>query len=430
MSEVWLRKNRRRRLEMGHPWVYKSEIADVKGEPKRAEVVVVKNHQGHYLATGFYHPDSQIAVRIATYDDKEVIDKGWLKRRVTAAFAYRKRFLPRVDFCRAIYGEADGLPGLIVDKYGSIAVVQVLSAAMEARRTWIAPVLKDILGVNSVYERSDAPTRLMEGLEPSEGCLLGECPKEVEVMENGLKFWVDIVSGQKTGHFFDQRENRAAIAPIVRFSAAEKPRPDLRYEEPPGDLDRRENIHKMAKTNGNRHGATVLDCFCHTGGFAMHALLYGASHVTLVDSSEHAIVTAKQNAEANNFSDRCEFVVANAFDQLRTYEQEGRTFDVVILDPPAFAKTKGAVEGALRGYKEINLRGLKLVAEGGFLVTASCSYHVSPDVWKEVIADAAQDARKILRLVEYRSAAKDHPQLFSMPENDYLKFAIFMVQSR
>lgn len=420
MNEILLKKTRKHRLEQGHPWVYRSEIEKMIGEPQTGEVVLIKNHQGHFLAQGFYHQSSQIAVRVVTYVEKEQVDERWLRERVKTAWQYRKRILRHTASCRAVYGEADGVPGLIVDKYDQVAVVQILSAAMAQRKEWITKALSDTLGVTAIYERSDAPVRALEGLEPETGCLFGTCPEVVQIKENGLLLEINLVEGQKTGHFFDQKENRAAIAPFVRWSVDEKPRPDQHYDESRANLQ----IPSM------RVGAEVLDCFSHTGSFAMHALMYGAARVTLVDSSAVALEQAKVNAKLNGFADRSQFELANAFDYLRKAEQEKMLFDVVILDPPAFAKNKKAVAQALKGYKEINLRGMKLVKDGGFLVTASCSSPVSPQSWFEVMQDAATDAHKILRLIEFRSAGKDHPQLLGMPENDYLKFAIFEVKSR
>lgn len=418
MSEIWLAKNRRRRLEQGHPWIFRSEIARIEGEPDTGDVVVVKNHQGFVLGQGFYHAKSQIAVRLIAYTDKQKIDERWLRDKVKAAWQYRKRFLRSTASCRAVYGEADGIPGLIVDKYERVAVVQILSAAFAMRQDWVVKAVREVLGVSAVFERSDASVRELEGLAPAVGCLYGECPEAVEIKENGLTLVVDLLEGQKTGHFFDQMENRMALEPLVRWSTEEKPRPDQHYNE------------ERAERETGRRGADVLDCFSHTGAFAMHALKYGANSVTLVDYSERALEQAKINAERNGFLERCEFINANAFDYLRSAEKEARRFDVVILDPPAFAKTREAVDQALKGYKEINLRGLKLLKEGGFLVTASCSYHVSSEAWLNTIQAAAVDARKILRLVELRRAGKDHPQLFGMPENDYLKFAVFEVKTR
>ncbi|MHB1626908.1 MAG: class I SAM-dependent rRNA methyltransferase [Bacilli bacterium] len=445
-AQAWLTQSRKRRLEAGHPWIFRSEIAAVRGEAETGDTVTIHNHQGHYLATGFFHQSSQIALRVASYSQSEQIDAAWLKRRVTAAWAYRKRMLAHTDCCRALHGDADGVSGLIVDKYGPVAVVQILSAAMDARRDMVVAVLRDVLGVTAIYERSDEPVRALEGLEERVGCLWGHCPAEVEIQEHGLKFNVDIAAGQKTGHFFDQRDNREAIAPLVRWAVHEKPRPDQRYPKtsPQAYFSSRLPVARSAMAvsqegrmagqaqvrSALRQGAEVLDCFCHTGAFALHALRYGARRVTAIDRSEEAIAGARRNAELNGVDERCEFVVANVFDALRDYEREQRRFDAVILDPPAFAKSRGAREAALRGYKEINLRALKLIRPGGFLATASCSFHVSRADWRAIIAEAALDARKILRMIEERGAAPDHPQLAGMPENDYLKFAMYQVLER
>ncbi len=417
MAEVWLARNRKRRLEQGHPWVYRSEIAEVRAQPHTGDVVVVKNHQGLEIARAFYHEQSQIALRIVTRDLSETVDRRWLRRRVAAAQDLRRRVAPEATAVRIVYGEADGVPGLIVDRYGSVAVVQILSAGMELRRDWIAPILTDVLGVTAVFERSDAPAREQEGLSARVGPLAGPCPESVEILENGVRMFVDIVHGQKTGHFLDQRENRAAIAPYVRFAADERARADLRY-----DPRLPENV------NAGRRGARVLDCFCHTGGFGLCALAYGAAHVTAVDSSLHALETLEQNLARNGWEQRAELIEANAFDILRGFAADGRDFDVVILDPPAFAKHRSAVDAALRGYKEINLRALRLIRPGGFLLTASCSYPVTRELFTEAIAQAAADSHRTLRMIDFRGAARDHPALVAMPENEYLKFAIYQVQ--
>lgn len=435
MAEVRLRKERRRRLEAGHPWVYRSEIAEVIAEPRTGDAVRVVNHQGHFLAWGFYHESSQIAVRCASYQESERLDHAWLRRTVTAAWDLRKRFLPQTVSCRAIYGEADGLPGLIVDKYGDTAVVQILSAAFEQRRTALVKILCEVLRLQSLWERSDASARLLEGLDKRVGPLVGTPPKEVEIVENGVRFIVDLEDGQKTGHFFDQRDNHAAIAPVVRFASDERPRTDQRYIEARSDRLGAGQTEALEAVRGEhptgRKGARVLDVFCHTGGFALHALRYGAAHVTAIDSSLPALQSAERNMAANGFGEeQYELIEGNAFDILRAYAESAERYDVVILDPPAFAKNRQAVEGALRGYKDIHLRAMRLLREGGFLVTASCSSHVSAQEWLDTIAQAAQDARKWIRVILRRGAALDHPALLGMPENEYLKFAILQVHSR
>jgi len=402
MANVILNKKRKKRLESGHPWVFSNEVDRIEGEVEPGEIVNVLAHNGKFLARGYYNPKSQIIVRAMTYHPTEEIDQEFFIRRVREAWDYRQRFIEDSDSCRLIYGEADFLPGLVVDKFGSVLVVQVLSLGMEVRKDLFVNALVEVLQPTAIYERSDVGVRELEGLKQTTGLLYGEHEGLIEIRENGLKMYVDIIGGQKTGYFFDQRENRAAIRDLVKRSVE-------------GDS-----------------GASVLECFSHTGSFTVHAAAFGAKQITCLDISEHAIDTAIQNVELNEFEDKAdfEFVVADAFEQLREWGREGRKWDVVILDPPAFAKSRHAVEGAIRGYKEINLSGLKLVKDRGFLVTASCSYHMHPDMFMEIIDDAAFDARKILRLVEYRSAGRDHPKLEGMDENNYLKFAIFEVRSR
>ncbi|MBX6396298.1 MAG: class I SAM-dependent rRNA methyltransferase, partial [Alicyclobacillaceae bacterium] len=355
--------------------------------------VEVVNHQGHFLAKGYINPASQILVRVLTYRREEAVDREWALRRVEAAMAWRKRFLPGVRSCRLIYGEADFLPGLIVDRFEDVLVAQVLSLGMERLWPVVREALVELVRPRGILLRNDVPVREKEGLPQKVELDYGEVPPLVEVEENGLTFLVDVWKGQKTGYFFDQRENRLAIAPLVK-------------------------------------GAEVLDVFTHTGAFAVHALKFGASRVVCVDQSGEALRIARENVARNGFEGRAEYVEANAFDQLRAFVNEGRLFDVVILDPPAFAKSRQALPGAIRGYKEINLRGMKLVREGGFLVTASCSWHMHRDLFLDTITDAAVDARKILRLVELRGAAKDHPVIHGSEESNYLKFAVFEVRSR
>jgi 23S rRNA (cytosine1962-C5)-methyltransferase len=402
MATVFLHQKRKKRLEKGHPWVFRGEIDRMEGEPEPGGIVTVRDHQGRFLAKGYYNAHSQITVRIMTYQEAEEIDQAFFTRRVQEAWDFRRRLVDDTNACRLIYGEADFLPGLIVDKFGEVLVIQILSLGMEVRKDWIVRALKEVLNPQAIYERSDVPVRELEGLEQRTGLLYGELDGLIEIRENGLKMVVDVVGGQKTGYFFDQRENRAAIRDYVKWSVEGEP------------------------------GASVLECFAHTGSFTVHAAAFGAKEITCLDVSEHAIDTAIRNVELNGFEDKAEFefVVADAFEQLRVWEREKRQWDVVILDPPAFAKSRHAVPGAVRGYKEINLRGMKLVKDGGFLVTASCSYHMHPELIMETILDAAVDAKKILRLVEYRGAGRDHPKLHGMEENHYLKFAIFEVRSR
>jgi len=400
-SRIVLQRQRRKRLEQGHPWVFQSEVQRIDGEIQPGDTVNIVNHQGVFLAKGFANPNSQIIARVLTYQADEAIDQTFFTRRIQQAWEYRRRFISDPTSCRVVYGEADFLPGLIVDKYGDILVVQILAYGMELAKPLILPALLEVFQPLGVYLRNDVPVRRLEGLAEETGVWYGTVPRTVEIRENGLRVLVDVHEGQKTGYFFDQRENRAAIAPIVR-----------------------------AKVGSQGRGATVLDCFSHTGSFTIHALHYGAEHVTAVDISEAAIEMAKQNVSLNGPLDRVQFEVANVFDFLQSAQQSGTQYDVVILDPPAFAKSKRAVESARRGYKEINLRGLKLVRDGGFLVTASCSYHMLPDMFLDTVLDAALDAHKVLRLVHYAGAGKDHPEIAGVSEGHYLKFAIYEVHSR
>lgn len=398
MAKVILARNRKKRLEGGHPWIYQSEVADIEGDFSPGDIVDIYNHQNYFLGRGYINPRSQIIVRLLTRE-REEIDQGFFVRRIRQALALRERFLKSTEACRLVYGEADFLPGLVVDKYGDYLVVQILALGMEVRRDLIIAGLQEVVHPRGIYERSDAKVRELEGLALRQGFLTEEFPTKVEFTENGLRFVADIAEGQKTGYFFDQRENRASIAPL------------------------------MKKGVWGDQGATVLECFCHTGAFTVHAAAYGAKHITAVDISEAAIEMAKENIARNGFADgRVEFVVANAFDYLREQDEAGARYDVVILDPPAFTKSRHNIPGACRGYKEINLRGMRLLHPGGFLVTASCSYHMSPALFLETIHDAAKDAHKTLRLLEWKAAGKDHPQILGVDEGNYLKFAIFEVR--
>ncbi|AZR73832.1 SAM-dependent methyltransferase [Anoxybacter fermentans] len=388
MTNVILRKRKNRRIENGHPWIYDNEILKIEGEVKPGDIVNVLNHARSFIGRGYINPNSKIRIRLLTREDEE-IDRNFFRRRITRAWEYRKRFYD-TSSCRVIFGEADFLPGLIVDKFGDYLVIQTLALGIDQYKEMIVELLDEIIQPKGIYERNDVPVRELEGLPQKKGFLKGEFDTVVEIEENGIRMLVDLAEGQKTGYFLDQKENRAAIEPLVR-------------------------------------DALVLDCFCHTGAFTLHALHYGAREVTAVDISEQAIDFVKKNVALNGYEDRVKYEVANAFDLLREYADRGEKFDVVILDPPAFCKSRSAIEGAKRGYKEINLRGMKIVKPGGFLVTASCSHYMYPEIFTEVILDAAADAGKQLRLVEYRYQSKDHPILMSYRESLYLKFFIYQV---
>lgn len=428
MARIHLHQHRKKRLEAGHPWIYQSEVAQIEGEVIPGEIVEIVNHKGHFLAKGYINPASQILVRILSYDPDEKIDYAFFLRKIHEASEFRTRFVDNPRACRVLYGEADFLPGLIVDRYEDVLVAQVLSLGMEMRLDWIRDALVEVYQPQGIYLRNDVPVREREGLDQGKGVLYGECPREVTIEENGLKYIVDIIEGQKTGFFYDQRENRASIQPLMK-GWGEKHGITLQQVESEQKLVPVDKRGKVIK-NPFWDGAEVLECFTHTGSFTLNACKFGAKKVTALDISEHAIETAKRNITLNGYLHRVDFIVANAFDYLRQQVEAERSWDVVILDPPAFAKSRSAVKGAVRGYKDINLNGMKLVRPGGYLVTASCSYHMSPELFLDTIQEAAMDAKKILRLIEWRGAGKDHPQISGADEGHYLKFAIFEVRNR
>jgi 23S rRNA (cytosine1962-C5)-methyltransferase len=387
MATVTLRKTRETRVRGGHPWIYASEIEKVEGPFENGDIVDVADFRGKFIGRGFYNPQSQISLRILTRND-EPCDRGFFARRIQDAWDYRKLLCDPMS-CRLIYSESDFLPGLVVDKFADVLVLQSLSLGIERIKEMLCDLLMEIVQPSGIWERSDVPVRRLEGLEQTTGLLRGEVPDEVDMVENGIHFLVDVKHGQKTGFFLDQKQNRAALEPLCR-------------------------------------DARVLDCFCHNGSFALHAAKYGASSVLGVDISEEALAVARRNAEINGF-DNVTFEAHNCFDLLRDLTDAGEKFDLVILDPPAFTKNKAAVQSAIRGYKEINLRGLKLVRPGGFLVTCSCSQHVLPEMFQEVINQAARDAKKRIRLVEFRTQGYDHPILPQSVETKYLKTMIIQV---
>lgn len=389
MAVVQLARGRHERAAEGHPWIFRGEVDTIRGDYEPGDIVTVVTSRGLFLGKGYINPKSQIIVRMLTHHD-DYIDRAWFKRRLERAWAHRQRLLPDTSACRVVFGEADFLPGLIVDKFGDILVVQSLALGIDKWLPDIVEILDELLQPRGIYERNDVPVRELEGLPQRKGYLRGEFDPHLTIIENEMKMAVDVAGGQKTGYFLDQRENRRAIRPYAK-------------------------------------GGRVLDCFSNVGGFALNAAAAGATEVIAVDASEDAIAAAKQNAELNGLADRMKFEVGNAFDILRRMEANQERFDLIILDPPAFAKNKGALEGAVRGYKEINLRAMRMLPEGGFLVTNSCSYHMTPDLFKAVIADAAHDARRRLRLVEERAQALDHPIVVGYPESHYLKCYIYEV---
>ena len=389
MADTILLPGMEKRVLTYHPWIFRSDIARVEGNYLPGDIVDIRSSKGRFLARGYYNPNSQIALRIMTYREDEPVGRDLIFRRIHEAVEYRRTFAD-LRSCRLVFAESDRLPALIVDAFGEILVVQCLALGMERFKQDVVDALVEELHPKGIWERNDVPVRKLEGLEMTTGLLYGEVPDRVQMTENGVKFWVDVKEGQKTGFFLDQKENRAAIAPFVK--------------------DR-----------------SVLDCFTHTGSFALHAAKYGAREVIGVDISEYACLFAAENARLNGLEDRVRFVTANAFDLLSEQSREGKKYDTVILDPPAFTKSRSTVSSAIRGYKEINLRAMKMIAKGGYLITCSCSQHVLPEMFREMLLDAARDAKVLFRQVEFRTQGKDHPILPCAQETQYLKCGIYQV---
>jgi 23S rRNA (cytosine1962-C5)-methyltransferase len=386
MPTITLAPGKEARILGGHPWIYRSEIAQVDREIGAGEVAFVRDHRGKLLGQAAVNLRSQIAGRMLTATD-EPIDRAFFLRRIRAALARPGRTTLGPDACRLVFSEGDRLPGLIVDRYAHCLVLQLLTAGMDRVRELLVSVLAEVTGSQTIFERSDAGARHLEGLEPRTGFLAGGGETGVWIDEDGVAFFVEVAHGQKTGFFLDQRENRQA----VRARAA---------------------------------GRSVLDCFCYAGGFSVSAAAGGAARTLGVDLSEQALAWAAQSAERNGLADRCAFQAANAFDLLKSASRARRSFDLVILDPPAFSKGRQALAGALRGYKEINLRAMRLLPPGGLLVTCSCSYHVDLPMFLEMLRSAAADAQREFRILDTRTQARDHPVLLAAKETQYLKCVI------
>lgn len=390
MAVVKLAGNMRHRAISGHPWVYGTEVDNITGDFEPGDIVEVNDPKGKFLGRGYINPASQILVRILTRDRTEEINSDFFAKRIRAALDYRRRVVSGTDSYRLIFAEADFLPALIVDKFGDYLVIQTLALGIDKYKDEIAGILDELLNPAGIYERNDAAVRELEGLPLKAGFLKGPFDPLVEINENGMVFLADLAGGQKTGYFLDQRENRMALRGIAE-------------------------------------GARVLDCFCHTGTFSVYAARYGAREVNGIDIAAPALALAEKNASKNGFSGVCTFREGNAFDELRTLERNKEKYDLIILDPPAFTKSRRALGGAVRGYKEINLRAMKLLPPGGFLVTCTCSYHMSESSFLDVINDAANDANRRLRLVELRRQSRDHPMLLASAETHYLKCAYLQV---
>ena len=393
-SIVTLKKGEGREFGQGGPWIYDNEIDTIVGTFKNGDIVAVHAFNGYMLGRGYINQNSKIRIRMMTRNADQLIDDEFIYNRVKAAWDYRKDTVD-TSSCRVIFGEADFLPGLVVDKYEDVLVVECLALGMEQFKETIVELLKEVLAedgirVRGVYERSDASERKKEGL-PKVKDFIGEpFDTNVEIVENGVRYMVDVKDGQKTGFFLDQKYNRLAIQRLCK-------------------------------------DAEVLDCFTHTGSFALNAGIAGAKHVTGVDASELGIEQARENARLNGLEDRVEFVCADVFDLLPKLEEEGKQYDVVILDPPAFTKSRKTIKNATKGYREINMRGMKLVKPGGYLATCSCSHFMDYELFTKTIHQAAQNVHKRVRQVEYRTQAPDHPILWSAEESYYLKFYVFQI---
>lgn len=388
-SKFYLHKGKNKRAEQGRPWIYIDEINEYDGDYENGDIVEVYNHKGYFIGKGYINDQSKITIRIMTRDIDEEINRDFFLKRFNDAFEYRKTVID-TSSCRFIFGEADFLPGLTIDKFEDYYVIQISTLGMDKYRDIIVDILLNEYKAKGIYERSDIKTREIEGLEQVKGFLSEPFDTNVEIIENGVKYIVDLENGQKTGFFLDQKENRAAI-------------------------------HRICKDK------EVLDCFTHTGSFALNAGIAGAKSVLGIDVSEHAVNCATRNAELNGLQDVVKFECHNAFNVLGDWSREGREFDVVILDQPAFTKSRNTVNSAIRGYKEINLRGLKMVKKGGYFATCSCSHYMTEELLKKTVAEAAHDARRTLRQIECRTQSSDHPILWNSDESYYLKFFIFQV---
>ena len=389
---VTLRKGEGRTIKAGGMWIFDNEIESIMGAFTNGDIVVIHDFDGYPMGKGFINQNSKIEVRLLTRNSRQEINWEFLKQRVKDAWEYRKKTVD-ISSCRVIFGEADFLPGLVIDKFSDVLVVESLALGIDRFKLEIIDLLKEILSedgirIKGVYERSDAKVRLNEGMERVKGFIGEEFDTNVEIVENGVRYIVDVKDGQKTGFFLDQKYNRLAI-------------------------------QKLCK------GARVLDCFTHTGSFALNAGIAGAREVIGVDASQLAVDQATENAKLNGLENVVSFRCEDVFELLPKLEQAGEKFDVVILDPPAFTKSRSSVKNAIKGYREINLRAMKLVKNGGFLATCSCSHFMSYDLFTETINQAARNVHKRLRQVEFRTQAPDHPILWAADESYYWKFYIF-----
>ena len=392
MKSIVLNKNISRRVESGHPWIFSNEVNTGKEKDTNAkpgEIVDVYTFDKKFIGRGYYNPQSQISVRLLTRDKNEVIDDAFFYNRIKQAWEYRQR-IGYTENCRLIFGEADDMPQLIIDKFNDYFIIQTLALGIDVWKPSIVKALNELFNPKGIYERNDVPVRELEGMEQHKGFLSPEFDTNIIINENGIKFNVDIANGQKTGYFLDQQDNRRAIQHIVK-------------------------------------DADVLGAFCYTGSFEISAAVYGARSVLGLDISQNAVDMCNKNTALNGLEKICRFECVNAFDVLKTWSKEDKRWDVVMLDPPSFTKSRSSIDKAVAGYKEINLRGIKLVKPGGFLVTSSCTNLVQPELFLDIIAMAAKDAKRKIRQVVFNAQSADHPIVRGQENTHYLKFLIVQV---
>jgi len=392
MKKVHLRRKIANRIAGGHPWIFANEIDKIEGNPEPGGIVDVYFADGKFAGKGYFNQQSQIVVRLLTTDKKTEIKDDFFLNKIRECWKYRQH-LGYTENCRLVFGEADGLPQMIIDKFNDYFVIQTLALGIDCWKPAIVKALHAVFQPKGIYERNDVPVRELEGLPQQKGFLSAPFDTKIMINENGLQFHVDIENGQKTGYFLDQQDNRKAIRNIVK-------------------------------------GADVLGAFTYTGTFEIHAAHYGAKSVLGLDISENAVTQANMNAELNGLQSVVRFQTANAFDVLKQWSREEKRYDVVMLDPPAFTKSRATIQKAITGYKEINLRGMKLVKPGGFLVTSSCTNLVRPELFLQIIDMAAKDARRRIRQVTFQTQSSDHPIHWNMENTHYLKFLIVEVGDR
>jgi 23S rRNA (cytosine1962-C5)-methyltransferase len=392
MLTIRLKRGEERRLRSGHPWVFSNEIAETRGEREAGAGAEVCDAGGAYLGTGYYNPHSLIAARILSRQREEIDTPLFFRKRFEEALAYRQAIYPGLTSFRLVHGEGDFLPGLVVDKYGDYLSVQFLTYGMERRRELVVAALRDLFRPRGIVARNDVAVRGLEGLPESVEVLDGLPPDVVEMEEHGLRFRVDLLAGQKTGHFLDQKDNHL----LLRGLAPDK---------------------------------EVLDCFSYSGSWGVHAAFFGARRVTCVDVSSRAVALARENARLNEVEAVMEFEAVDAFERLRSLKGEGRRFDVIVMDPPAFVKSRKAIREAEKGYLTINRRAMELLRPGGYLITCSCSFHMGREAFREVLVRGAVQAGRTMRLIETRTQAPDHPILLAVPETEYLKCVILRAEA-